>query len=210
LIAGDNATITTPSVYVKSAALAYRLYVKVNNFHLDKLKGFTIRVFTNSSNNSSFIKIFEGSNINIAEVPSNKVKSYVRAEIVASDGKIIDNIEIYVRYKENENVASLIPVEQHAGTFISKIYDLGSNSTYIWDSIDAEIKAGSENAAKISVRAAREDNKSFVFSSWYPYTNVADDDYKTRFKDYRLFQYKIELNNGETEIKLNSINLKAV
>ncbi len=210
IFAHADAKVTTPAVYVKSPSLIYRFYIKVNDFHMDKLKNFKIRVYTNGTSNANYIKIFEGSNINIAEISSGKIKSYVYAEIEAENGKVINNIEFYARYRENEDIASLVPVEKNAGQFISKIYDIGSAGTFVWDSIDYEVIFGSDNAVRFYLRGAKTDNNSFVFSDWHEFVAHDDDNYKVRFKDYRLFQYKIDILNTETEIKIHSINLKAV
>jgi hypothetical protein len=205
-----DAVVKTPTVYVKSPSLIYRFYVKINDFQIDKLKDFKITVYTNSISNSNYIKIFEGNNINIAEIPSGKVRNYIYAEIEAENGKVIHNIELYARYRENEDIASLVPFERNFGSFISKIYDIGSAGIFVWDSADYQIISGSESAVKIYLRGARVDNNSFVFSDWHEYIANEDDDYKVKFKDYRLFQYKVEINSIETEVKVNSINLKAV
>ena len=205
-ITKNNGTVTTKPFYIKTKSAAYRVYVKVNDIDLDQYKDFNITVYGSSTKSGNYIKLKSEKNVNIIAIPNDTVKSYMYVEISGKKNKEIRSIEVYARYaQKGEN--ALIPIKKETGSYISKIYDLGISANYKFCAPDFYTN-DLDNTVLFYVRGCRENNKTYVFTNWRVYDPEAIDLQEIIFNDYKLFQFKAEILDKNTIVKINSWNLE--
>ena len=121
--------------------------------------------------------------------------------------RIINNLEVYVRYVENNNALHINPAQN--GELITKIYNTTSLATFSLQSIDVDNIKNSE-FFDLYVRALRYDNDHEVWTNWYKQKFnenwIVESPHK--FKNYQYFQFKIALKDQSSEIKINKFNME--
>ena len=195
----DN-IVRTPSIYIPSRAAAYEAYVKINSIVADGYRDFRIEVFGASSSSTGFASIEENSNVNLVKIQKNKISSYIYADISGEPGTVIESIEVYVRYAQ-PSTGALVSSRNPSCSVTTKLYDVGTSANYTVSGMKAEIN-GDPNAVQLYARGCRWNEKDMVFSDW---KHILGDG--ARFDDYRLFQFRAEIRDPETEVKINSFEL---
>lgn len=195
----DDAIVQTKAVYVRGSSSAYAIYVKVNSILGNNRKGFDIEVYTSSQPGTGFTLAAEESETNLVTVKKENVKSYVYAVVKARSGKVIDSVEIYVRYAEAEN-APLVSVPKESGRFTSKIYDLGIKGSYTFKGMDADIEEV-DGSIECQARGIRKNDDAMVFTEWK--------DEGEAFEDCSMFQFRINVKGEGASARCRAFRMVA-
>lgn len=174
---------------------------KINTLSEDK---FTIRVLGSENYYSKYATIAVIENGDYVLLSNDKLVQYIRFEIDIPANSSISSIDVYNIYDELEDQAiESLPVA--GGDFISRLFMVSEKGTYNLDTIDADIKGD----VSIKVRSLRKQGVNNQFTAW-------KDLYRSgtltpvSFTDTDTFQFKIELLNNKSTIKLNRIGLTAI
>ena len=122
---------------------------------------------------------------------------------------IINNLEVYVRYVENNNALHINPAQN--GELIMKVYNTTSSGTFSLQSIDVD-NVKHKEFFDFSVRALRYDNDHEVWTNWYKQSFnenwIVEKPHE--FKNFQFFQFKIKLRDSSSEIRINKINMEVL
>lgn len=198
----DNAKIITKPVYIHSRNDVHSVYIKINDIITGPYKNFTINIYGSNSQSGNYRLLASRQNCNMAVIRQNLVCSYIYAEIIADKNKIIHSIDVYARYAELDPERPLTATDLSSGEYISKIYDLGTESNYIFNGVDAEV-TGEPDEVSYYIRGLREGKLSQVFTPWRKYTGEDE----IRYDGYSLFQFKIKINSPKTILKVNKFRM---
>lgn len=202
LVANSNgAMLETLPIRLTAAKSINSLIVKVNDYHVDKLKGFKIEILGANTSDGTYSVISTGQNVNMVTVPNSVILSYIKLRITADETKVISSIEMFAEYNESENSALSI-VESSSGTCLTKIFDTGALGRYRFSKVEAEETAA--DFVSYYIRGMRADNTDNVYTDWYK----LDSDHV--FRNYRYFQFKIELKSNLANTKINKFILETV
>ena len=134
--------------------------------------------------------------------------SYRKLFIKSFGNKDNYSIDVYARYAEIEGaVLSSSPLSK--GTFISKIYDLGTLAKYRFIGADYTTN-GHDNDVVFYVRGMREGKLSLVFTPWKQFDPKASELNQIEYEDYSLFQFKVEIKSSAVVLKLNAFRMEVV
>jgi hypothetical protein len=209
--AGERGTITSPWIYVKNLDDASEVYLKINDVLLEELQYFNVRVLTaNNQYGKNAKEILSVNKSNLVEIAAALLDSYIQFIIEMPPRKVINNLEVYVRYVEKEN--HLLHVsEVPRGEMITKVYDMVTVSNYVLKYIRASSATNLEDI-KVYVRGIREDEFHAVATDWYPCEldeNLTDENPHV-FYNYRFFQFKIEILNMDASIKIDDFVFEVI
>ena len=202
--------IRTPFFYLDNSANAINIYVKVNNLISGQLKNFDVKLYA-ADNASGDNAIMAGyvQKTNLACFDEIVIKSYVSIETNMDPNKVIDIVEMFVRYGEL-GIVPLIVQNNPNGTLTTKVYDTVIAADYKVSCVDAH--CNDVTKIKISARGCRKDNLYLVWTPWYE-LNLDTSMCVTNshvFSDYRLFQFKIELLSENVELTIKNFLLEVV
>ena len=204
----NDAYINTPLIYLHSKSSAYKAYFKINDVLADRYKDFTIEVYGSNIRNGSYQLLKRAENTNDICLDHSEIRSYLYAKIIAENQKVIYSIDVYARYAEIEGaVLSSSPLSK--GTFISKIYDLGTSAKYRFIGADYTTN-GHDNDVVFYVRGMREGKLSLVFTPWKQFDPKASELNQIEYEDYSLFQFKVEIKSSAVVLKLNAFRMEVV
>lgn len=190
----DGAFVETKAFEPSFIKSIESLILKINDYHVKNLKGFTVQVLGSNSAVGDFEILATYKNTNVVTIPDSNLRSYLKFRISTEENKVITSIELFANYKESKN--NLLRVYDSAfGNCVTKIFDLGAEGNYRLGSVEAD----EENSTNIKyfIRGMRFDNSDNAYTNWY---SLED---KHIFNDYRYFQFKVELksSNAKTRIK---------
>lgn len=195
----NNAWVETKQERIEFKKAIQNLILKVNDYHYGELSGFTITAYGSNTNTGKFIELTSISDSNVLIMPQGKLMDYMKFKIIAQDGKVINDIELYAQYKETEEQS--LKVSTHSsGDAITKIYKVDEAKKYIANVkiLESEL----EDNISLFVRAFKNGESSGAWTEWY--------DIKERhiFDGYKLFQFKIKLSNKDAKIKIDKFILE--
>lgn len=205
----QDGTVTTPIIFLPNKASILSLYVKVNDVVTDPFSDFDIHILTASSENELFREVAADEQVNLATVSATRLSSYVKATITMPKGRVINNIEIYVRYAETDDGALHI-VRNTYGTLQSKVYD----ATYAANLQPVRIEGTVNDPSNIRlfVRALKEEGEQDQWTIWYECD--IDPDLTIRdghvFNGYRHYQFELAMYGEDTTASLQDIVCKVV
>ena len=209
LVCEKKGTVTSPKIPVPNLKSAMTVYVKINDVIEDKLSNFDIKLMTAPNKTSKMQNVITKRKTNVLEASGKTLDSYVQFVVDMEPGKVINNIELYVKYAEIDGEI-LYAAPEEEGTLITKVYDTGSIGNWRPASIDGE--ATKPEYITVEARGCRNGKTGTVWTDWYTLT-MDENLVFTRshtFADYRFFQFRISVNNAESNIKINSLNLEVV
>ncbi len=198
-----DAFIKSRPFFLKASASVYAAYIKVNEIVDGRYAGFDISVYGADLRDGDYVLLRRERNANMVELFRDEIYPYLFVEITADKSKVITSVELYARYAELGGEAELVPTLHTSGSFISKVYDLGTAATYRFDGVDDEVETGS-GEVQYFVRGLREKNGDMVFTEWKPYLR---DDPDMVFGDYRLFQFRADIRGEDTVLKIKQYRM---
>ena len=205
----QEGTVTTPILFLPNKASILNLYVKVNDVIIDPFRDFNIHILTASSENEMFREVAADEQVNLASVSASRLSSYVKAAITMPKGRVINNIEIYVRYAETEN-GTLHIVRNTYGTLLSKVYDATYAANLQPVRIDGDIN--DPGSIRLFVRALKEEDEQGQWTIWYECDIDSDLSIKDGhvFNGYRHYQFELAMYGEDTTAKIRDIVCKVV
>lgn len=202
--------IKTPAILVPNRQAVISVYAKVNDVLIKNLKNFTIQCYSAETKNSVFRKIAENKKTNLMEIQGNGIGNYLQFVVELDNDKVINSLEVYVRYAEIPD-APLYITQNERGNLISSVYD-----TTLTNSVQLHRFTGSVTHPEyvtFEIRGCRMDDTHIVWTQWYPYQITNDLHFVGNehvFENYRYFQFRITLTNPEATLHINSIIFKVV
>lgn len=194
-----NGEIITEPILIKNNKNIEEVIITINEMNQDNTD-YEITIMT-GNNMRNVNENIARSNQSIIKIDNNKIKKYIAVKIKISSHSFINQVNIYSTYKE-DFVAKPESVKYNRGKFISKVFDLSKESTYIISEINInDIKE--KSYISTYVRAARlNDRNEYIWSDW------KDVKEKPEFRDYKLFQFQIDLKDKEASIDIKSIKIE--
>lgn len=210
ILAEDNAAqITTQPIFIRSRKTVSALLIKVNDVMLDNMSLFNIEVYGCSSKDGTYKKIKSEKNTNVLTISARQTKSYIKVVITdISKNKLINSISVYAKYAETNDGAELTSTPNQHGTLTSMIYDIGSNAKFM--PITPDYSINERGKAEFYYRGARENKNTVVFTDWYKINTGDDEKYNHVLDNYRLIQFKVNINSQDTEIAIKNFAIKIV
>lgn len=203
--------IKTPYFHLDNSTNIVDVYVKVNNLIIDATKNFNVKLNTAASDtgfNARSLGYVQKTNL--AHFSGSQVGSYLQAEVEMSNNKIVDSIEILVRYGERD-IAPLIIQNNFDGSVITKVYDTVTVGSYRLKKIIGTF----ENKSDITLymRGCKQDNMYMVWTDWYTISLNANLEAVFTphvFDNYRLFQFKLDFSSGDASAIIEHFILEVV
>jgi len=208
--ASETGEITTPWIELPSFKNTISIYVKINDIMVDPFVLFNVRVFAAENiHGKNSREIFYGRKTNLAAIRSMSFLRYIQIIIEMPPKRVINNIEVYARYSENEEVFRV--TQRQKGELITGVYDTAVTGKFKPKYIVGEI--AHPEAISIDVRALRESTDHKVWTEWYPcnmneHMTFGSDTHV--FEDYRYFQFKIDITNQDALIKIKEFVLEVI
>ena len=197
----DNAYIETTPIRLEYIRSIRSLFIKVNDYHIKKLKGFNIQVYASSRADGDYQLIGTAKNTNVASVSGSKLLNYIKFKVMAEENKAITNIEVFANYFETDKDVLRI-YDSSYGSCETKIFDLGAEGNYCLDSIVGDAINGQN--VRFFIRGVRFDSFDNVYTDWYPKEE------RHLFCGYRHFQFKIEIKSADAKLKIDKFIMEAV
>lgn len=202
--------ITTPAIYLRNKQSIKSLIVKVNDVLVGNLTDFNITISTGNQPTATFNEAVSLKKTNVVQAPQNKLLSHVKIMVEMPAGRVINNIEVFAEYAET-NVPLHIATNK-TGDITTKVYDIGYMAKLKVLGLDVK-GLDLPNKVRVSIRACREDAEHAVWTSWKDLrvdSNMKVIGDAPVFENYRLFQFKIYLDNELAKIAIGSFNFEVV
>ena len=197
-------TVVTPPIYLRNRKSIKSLIAKVNDVVIGKLEGFKISILAGSQPGGKFNEVVSHDETNTVKAFQNKLMSYVKVKVEMPIDRVINNIEVFVEYAETADPMRI--KVNSTGDLITKVYDTGYLAKFKPVRIEAQ---GVTNPKKVRmfVRGCREDANRSVWTGWKPLVldaNLYVTGDATVFDNYRLFQFKICLDDKASKLLIDS------
>lgn len=197
----NNSLIETPPIKINYKKACLNIFLKINDYPNNELKEFNVTTYGNNSGANEYAKIQTARRVNVATVQSEKITNYLKFEISAEEGKVINHLEVFAQYRETAEQALRISSYNY-GTATTKVFDVVTPGRYIVKNIEAEETLSDK--IKYQVRGAKSIDGDIVWTEWY---DIND---KHIFNDYHLFQFKVILESSDATTKINKFILEVV
>lgn len=185
--------IKTPFFYLENSASVVDLYVKVNSLISGKTKNFNIKLRTSADESCTVTKeLGYSQKTNLAHFAGSQIQPYVQVEIELDSNKVIDTVEVFVRYGETFNIPLIIQ-DNLTGSLTTKVYDIITVGDYRLSKVIGNFD--DKEHIKLFMRGCKQDAYYMVWTNWYEiilnYDLVAQNEPHI-FNDYKLFQFKLD------------------
>ena len=198
----DKAYIESDYLRLDYLEAVKTLYIKINNYPAQNLKGFRIGVLASDSTGSEFKSIETASDTNLLAVSGSRLKQFIKVRIEAEEGREIESIEVFAAYKEGLMAGPKV-FTLDRGNAVTKIYDLGAEGSFILKRIIYSSDKDSSRA-RFFIRGIRYDSFDHVYTRWF------EQNENHVFNDYRYFQFRIDLDDKSESIRIKSFEMEAV
>lgn len=186
------------------------VYVKVNDMLLSSFQFFNIRLFTaEDAQGTGAREIAYTKKTNLLEIQPTSLLPFVQVTVEMPPERVINNIEIYVRYVEN--TANLHVSHNPTGSMVTKVYNTTAIGNYRAKYMTGSVKHH-ENI-KIYMRGYRQDKDHGVWTEWSRCNfdeHMVFADNTHIFEQYQYFQFKIVVSDMNSNIKIDEIILEVV
>jgi hypothetical protein len=204
----ETGTLTSPIFSIRNYNTIDKIFIKINEALVDPFRFFNVKVYSFSSAGGADKKLLgEKLKTNLCECSAAQFEGYLQVEIEMPPKHIINNLEVYVRYVENNNALHINPAQN--GELITKVYNTTSSGTFSLQSIDVD-NVKNKEFFDFSIRALRYDNNHEVWTNWYKQSFnenwIVEKPHE--FKNFQFFQFKVKLRDQSSEIRINKINLE--
>lgn len=203
---GKAGSLITDIITLDNYGSVKAVYVKINDLVIPGFNNFNISLMS-GNNREKLNETGVQHHGNLLSSYSSPGK-YLQIAIGMPAHKVITNIEVYVRYAETAD--GLFISENNYGTLETKLFDTLAEANFRLHSIDGE--AIHTDHMKFYIRGCREGDDS-VWTKWYECKLTNDLMFSNTshvFDKYHLFQFKIEIDRPDAQIKIRSINLEVV
>ena len=177
------------------------LYLKINDYHIRNLKGFTVQVYAASKIDGDYQLIGTTKNTNIAAISGGKLLNYIKFRIIAEENKAITSLEALANYVETDKDVLRI-YDSNYGSCETKIFDLGAEGDYRLDEVVGDFL--NSQYIRYFVRGIRFDSLDNVYTNWYSMEE------QHLFTGYRYFQFKIEIKSADAKARIKKFRMEAV
>jgi hypothetical protein len=206
----EVAIIETPAIYLRNKQSIKNLTAKVNDVMVDGLTGFKITILSSDQSNGRFNEVNSLEGTNTLQTFRNKLLSYVKVRVEMPANRVINNIEVFAEYAEIGTPLRI--TTNRYGDMITKVYDTGYMAKFKVRGLDVK-ELNLPDKIRIQIRACREDAEHAVWTTWKDLR--LDSSMKAIgdalvFEDYRLFQFKICLDDELAKIVIGSFNFEVV
>ena len=197
----DNAYIETSPIRLEYIRSVQTLYLKINDYHIRNLKGFTVQVYAASKIDGDYQLIGTTKNTNIAAISGGKLLNYIKFRIIAEENKAITSLEALANYVETDKDVLRI-YDSNYGSCETKIFDLGAEGDYRLDEVVGDFL--NSQYIRYFVRGIRFDSLDNVYTNWYSMEE------QHLFTGYRYFQFKIEIKSADAKARIKKFIMEAV
>ena len=203
--------IKTPFFYVENRGSAIDIYVKINNLISDRMKNFNVKYRTAvDEEGNGLIELGYVQKTNLVHFTSTQLSSYLQIEVEMDSNKIVDSVEVFIRYGENELVPLIIQ-NAPGGSLVTKVYDTVVEGSYRLKGVTGTFK-NKENI-RLYMRGCRQDKLYMVWTDWYEMflnQNLETVFEPHIFDNYRLFQFKMEFTSDTATAAVQNFVLEVI
>ena len=203
--------ITSPWVEIRDYQAVGVLYVKLNRMLVDPMRNFNIRLLTAADQNGTNAKeINVSKKTNLLEFGATFLHPFVQIVVEMPPERVIENIEIYTRYVE-EQAAALHVAQNYFGSMTTKIYNTAVAANYRPKYMRGSVTRPDD--ITIYVRGYRQDEDHGTWTKWYPCNfdkHMIFSDQTHTFEGYQYFQFKINITDMNASIKIDEIILEVI
>lgn len=203
--------IRSQLIYIPSHKAILDYYIKINDAVIDRMDRFNITVKAAKEETDILQEVGYRQKSNLMHLDGSAGNTYLQIVVDMPINKVINNIEIFVRYGQNQNVPVRSSINQN-GVYTSKVYDAVEKGSYQLQKVTGTISDLSK--ASVYMRGCRQQNDREAWTEWYPAklneSLKTDPDLMHTFKDYRLFQFRIDVNDPHEEIQIKDFVLEVV
>lgn len=197
----NDAIIETNPIELDYLSSIQTVAFKINDLVEGPFKNFTIKVFTSKSKAGTYTELRSVTQENVITYNPNDDSNFVKFQIIAQEGQIIRNLDLFVIYKENQE-EKLAIYYNDKGSAVTKIYDIGAVGTYKFHSV---LSKDGKTWGTIYVRGAKESiNEELVWTGW------TDVELHPDFENCQLFQFKIVLDNSKQYAKIDGFRFSVL
>ena len=203
--------IKTPFFYVENKNSAVDVYVKVNNLISDRMKNFNVKCRTAvDEEGTRLLELDYVQKTNLVHFVGSQLSSYLQVEIEMDSNKVIDSVEVFIRYGEKD-IAPLVIQNAQSGSLVTKVYDTVIEGSYRLKKIIGTFE--DKEHIRVYMRGCKQDKLYMVWTDWYEM--FFDHNLETVFEphifdNYRLFQFKIEFTNSTATAIIQHFVLEVV
>ena len=198
----DGAVIETKPVEIKHRRSVKRLALKVNQLMAGAFKNFSISVLASALENGVYTEIAKQENGNLAVFTIQDMNRYLKFRITASENQIITTVDLLAEYRESA-VENLSIYDYTEGSAVTKVFDIGTVGNYRFNRVICE--TGYDDYASIHIRGAKlSQTGEYVWSEWKDTANHPE------LYGYRLFQYKIRLDNKKSRLRIKEFEFEVL
>ena len=200
--------ITTKPIYIENINTVKSIIYKINGMPIKQMQGIKMKLLQSQDSNGKYIECVNTlNNSSTINYTKNLIYQYIKLSIDIPKDKVINNIDIYIEYKSDNNNAPN-EIINNGGTFISKVYDSYNESIYELKSINID---NMTDDTEIYIRAAKEKSGLSVWTDWKK-ININNEEIINSiiFDKYRFFQIKVELHDLNSKIKINYLDLEVI
>ena len=203
--------VKTPFFYLDNNTNAVDVYVKVNNLISGAMKNFNVKLRTAADETGTNTReLGYVQKTNLAHFDGTQLGSYLQVEIEMGTSKVIDSVEVFVRYGERD-IMPLIIQDNLSGSVTTKVYDTVTVGSYRLKKIVGELEDRSH--ITLSMRGCKQDSLYMVWTDWYTMSLNADLETVFTphiFDDYRLFQFKLDFTSSNAAATIKDFVLEVV
>lgn len=203
--------IKTPFFYVENRASVIDVYVKINSLISDRMKNFNVRCRTaTDEEGTGLLELDYVQKTNLVHFVGSQLASYLQIEVEMDSNKVIDSVEVFIRYGETD-FAPLIVQNAQSGSLTTKVYDTVTVGSYKLKKITGIFE--DKEHIRIYMRGCRQNKLYMVWTDWYEM--FLDQNLETIFEphifdDYKLFQFRIDFTNDTATAVIQNFVLEVV
>ena len=202
--------IISPWIYIRNTDAIDTLYIKINDVIVDPMRYFGVHVRSaDSLYGANQREIHYSKKTNLAEIKSGSLRPYIQIEVEIAPERVINSIEVYAKYVENENPLHVTPNAD--GYLLTKVYNTVVAANYRPKYMTGSV-THSEHIS-IFVRGYRQDKEHGVWTNWYECYFDKDMIFSEDshvFENYQYFQFRIAISDEDASIKIDNFVFEVV
>lgn len=207
---GDIGIVETPVIVLKNKEAIKSVIVKVNDIMIDDFTDFKITILTSNSPTGTFYAANTMEETNTLQAFRNKLSLFVKVMVEMPEGRVINNLEVFAEYAETEMPLHI--KTNRSGNMTTKVFDTGYAATFKVKGLDAK-ELNLPGKIRVQARACREDAEHAVWTGWKDVkldSSLQATGNATIFENYRLFQFKIYLDDEFAKVTIDNFKLEVI
>lgn len=198
----DGATIETEPVEIKYRKSIYKAALKLNQVLSDNRKGFTLYAYSSKQIDGSYQEIGKAENENLVAFNIGENDRYIKFKIIATEDKVITDIDLFCIYKEVEE-ENLAIYDNTDGSAVTRIFSIGASGNYRFSRVICDEKYDAYDCIYVRGIQKAPDGEC-IWSEWKDTKN------RPFFNGYELFQFKIVMKGKNTRLRIRGFEFEVL